>query len=159
MKTIKNLNVMNKAQQGFTLIELMIVVAIIGILAAVALPAYQTYTKKAKFTEVILAASIYKTAAEVAAQTKTKVTGTPPVASALVVGDLDAGQFGIPVTDDAGAISGPHVKDADMVNGLITITGEATVNSATYTLQATVNATTGAVTWVQGGTCETLSMC
>lgn len=53
---------MKKAQQGFTLIELMIVIAIIGILAAVALPAYQDYTIRARVTEGILAASTARTA-------------------------------------------------------------------------------------------------
>lgn len=51
-----------KKQQGFTLIELMIVVAIIAILAAIALPAYSDYTKKAKVSEVMLAASSARTA-------------------------------------------------------------------------------------------------
>jgi len=57
-----------KKQQGFTLIELMIVVAIIGILAAIALPAYQTYAAKAKFAEVVNSTGGVKSAVEVCAQ-------------------------------------------------------------------------------------------
>ena len=59
---MKSMKMMKKAQQGFTLIELMIVVAIIGILAAVALPAYQDYTARAKISEVMLMADGCKTA-------------------------------------------------------------------------------------------------
>lgn len=60
---------MKRVQQGFTLIELMIVVAIIGILAAVALPAYQDYTVRAKVSEVVLAASGMRTDVSEAYQT------------------------------------------------------------------------------------------
>jgi type IV pilus assembly protein PilA len=59
---------MKRVQQGFTLIELMIVVAIIGILAAVALPAYQDYTVRAKISEVVLAASSCRTSLTEAVQ-------------------------------------------------------------------------------------------
>jgi type IV pilus assembly protein PilA len=61
LKELVIMNAMKKTQQGFTLIELMIVVAIIGILAAVALPAYKDYTVRAKMSEVVLAASSCRT--------------------------------------------------------------------------------------------------
>ena len=77
---------MKRVQQGFTLIELMIVVAIIGILAAVALPAYQDYTVRAKMSEVVLAASGPKTAIAESFQSTTSMpadqaaAGLPTVA-------------------------------------------------------------------------------
>ena len=134
---------MRKIQQGFTLIELMIDVAIIGILAAVAIPNYQTYTKKAKFTEVIQAATPYKTAFEIAAQSS--------VITAL--GDGDTGTNGIPAAaGTTGVVSG-----VTMADGVITATGTAAVDSKTFTLSAA--SVTAPIQWTKGGTCVAAGIC
>src|SRR3989440_12967798 len=82
--------VMKKLQKGFTLIELMIVVAIIGILAAVALPAYQDYTIRAKVSELILAASAARTTITEQAQNLNGLTNSGLGVSIGVGGKISA---------------------------------------------------------------------
>ena len=132
---------MKKAQSGFTLIELMIVVAIIGILASVALPAYNTYTTKARFTEVILATSAAKAAMEVAVQTG--ITDTD---------DLDSGSNGILALGASGYVTSVGIED-----GVITATGTSDVDDATYTLTASIS--NDQIQWTTGGTCVAAGLC
>jgi len=111
-----------KKQAGFTLIELMIVVAIIGILAAVALPAYQTYSTRAKVSEVILAASSARTTiAEYVSAEGTLPTGTD------VTIENQASQYVASVGWDGAAITATS-QNLPSVTGTITLTPAPVVN-------------------------------
>ncbi len=150
---MKNLQQMKKnAQKGFTLIELMIVVAIIGILAAVALPAYQDYTSRAEFAETTLGAANLKSAISICVQTQ----GVPNV------GNCDPGAFGVPadVAAAAGIVglaltgTGPNAAiGAGAAGDTFIITATAPTDSPNTTEQYTLTGVltaAGAINWAPG---------
>jgi type IV pilus assembly protein PilA len=142
---------MNKtAQNGFTLIELMIVIAIIGILAAVALPAYQNYSQKAQFSEAVAAATGVKTAVDVCFQ-----TGTDLATCASTDGSVTQAL--------AGATAGTYVATVTATgDSVIEVTSTAVFGSGAgtaYDYLLTPAATSGTLTWTVSGSCLNQGLC
>ena len=131
-----------KKQQGFTLIELMIVVAIIGILAAIAIPAYSNYTKKAKFSELVSFSAGYKTAVEVC------------YAEAGALTSCSNGSGGVPAAPTAT----PILASLAVASGVITATGTDAIDAVTYVLTPTAKST-GELSWATTGGCVAKGWC
>ncbi len=155
---------MKNVQKGFTLIELMIVVAIIGILAAVAIPSYQNYTKKAKFTEVVQATAPLKQAVDECIQGLGLASGD--TIGTLGTSDCSHGHNGVPGGVSAtGFINSINVSAAGVITVQSGTTGAAAggkiLDSAaayTYIIMPAVDAN-GSGSWTVTGTCLAAALC
>lgn len=142
---------MMKKQSGFTLIELMIVVAIVAILAAIAMPAYQSYTARSKFTELTSGASALKT------QVQLCLLDTQALDSCDTNGSGNGWRIG-----EATDYATQYIHDIAVANGVITATASSGqgLNSYTYTLTPTSGAnSSGTLKWDDGGTCKDHDLC
>ncbi|WP_439328040.1 prepilin peptidase-dependent pilin [Lonepinella sp. BR2357] len=119
-------------KKGFTLIELMIVIAIVAILATIAIPSYQNYTKKAAISELLQAVAPYRSEVELCVYNQGAVT------------DCSGGKNGIQANTTTA--KGKYVKSVAVSAGVITVVGNGSLDGVSYTLTASGTAKDG-VTW------------
>jgi len=130
---------MQKIYHGFSLIELMIVVAIIGTLAVIAVPSYQRYAQRARFAEVIAATDPFKTSVSLALQ------------QGISMADINLGSADLPPAPS------PTKNLADLTVSMGTITATATTLAGNSTFILTPN--TDGSQWAVSGTCLTVGLC
>ncbi len=141
----------NKLSLGFTLIELLIVIAIVAILASLAIPTYNQYSNKAKFSEVISATQPYKLGIEIAVQIYSSGSD-----------DLDSGFSEIPSNIDSSNTKYQYVDSISVVDGVITATSRSILlTNPTYILTATIDNQTNEVFWSvdASSTCLDSNLC
>jgi type IV pilus assembly protein PilA len=137
---------MKKAEGGFTLIELMIVVAIIGILAAVAIPAYQNYVKKAKFQDIVSSAAAIETAISLCLNENNGDTASCDTAAKLGITIKNSKEAATPLAITASTAA-------------VTATANTAAGGYTYVRTPSYVAGDTVITWTQSGTCKDAGVC
>ncbi|MGL4767040.1 MAG: pilin [Formosimonas sp.] len=139
----KHIHRKTRNQRGFTLLELLVVIAVIGVLASLAVPRFQNQLRKARFVEVVNAAAPYKTGVELCYQRNVSLV------------NCNTGNNGVPPALTA---ANGVVASVEVASGTITATGTADVGAETYVITPTPTVDQG-LTWAQRGTCRAKNLC